>query len=206
MRTRRNGQSVRPGGDDASGTEGPGRRTAGIDDAALVRAAAGGDQRAFAALVDRHRPGVTHLASRFCREPAGVEDLVQEVFVKAYLNLGGLRDGGMVRSWLHRIAANTCIDWLRRRRAEIGLVGGLDDTLPDEGEQARGQAREARRRLEAAMAVLGPKDRLLVALLGLEGKSVEEVAAITGLSQVNVKVRAFRARRRLKAFLEKDHG
>ena len=194
------------GGDGAAQTTGHGLLLDGIDDGALARAAAQGDQRAFAALVSRHQQDVAHLASRFCQEPAGVEDLAQEVFVKAYLNLGGLRDGAMFRSWLHRIAANTCIDWLRRRKAEVGLVSGLEDSLPDEAELARCQAREARRRLEAAMAVLGPKDRLLVALLGLEGKSVEEVADLTGLSRVNVKVRAFRARRKLKAFLEKDHG
>ena len=206
MATTRNGECVKPGGNGALRPVRARIRLDGIDDATLARAAAQGDQKAFAALVDRHRPGVAHLASRFCHEPAGVEDLAQEIFVKAYLNLGGLRDGAMFRSWLHRIAANTCIDWLRRRKAEVGLVGGLDESLPDEGELARGQAREARRRLEAAMAVLGPKDRLLVALLGLEGKSVEEVAELTGLSRVNVKVRAFRARRKLKAFLEKDHG
>ncbi|WP_053062235.1 RNA polymerase sigma factor [Desulfovibrio sp. TomC] len=204
--TTRSGECVRPGGNGALRPVRARIRLDGIDDATLARAAAQGDQKAFAALVDRHRPGVTHLATRFCQEPAGVEDLAQEIFVKAYLNLGGLRDWAMFRSWLHRIAANTCIDWLRRRKAEVGLVGGLDESLPDEGELARGQAREAQRRLEAAMAVLGPKDRLLVALLGLEGKSVEEVAQLTGLSQVNVKVRAFRARRKLKAFLEKDHG
>ncbi|MFP5257977.1 MAG: RNA polymerase sigma factor [Acidobacteriota bacterium] len=204
MAITRSGECV-PGDGPAQATE-CGSRLEGIDDGALARAAADGDQRAFAMLVDRHRPGVAHLAARFCQEPAGVEDLAQEVFVKAYLNLGGLRDGATFRSWLHRIAANTCIDWLRRRKAEAGLVGGLEDSLPDEAELARGQAREARRRLEAAMAVLGPKDRLLVALLGLEGKSVEEVSRMTGLTPVNVKVRAFRARRKLKAFLEKDHG
>jgi RNA polymerase sigma-70 factor (ECF subfamily) len=197
---------ARPENEDAPERPGTSLSLGGIDDASLARAASEGDQRAFAVLVARHRPGVSHLASRFCQEPAGVEDLAQEVFVKAYLNLSGLRDWGMFRGWLHRIAANTCIDWLRRRKIEAGLVGGLDDSLADEGEVARCEAREARRRLEAAMAVLGPKDRLLVALLGLEGKSVEEVAALTGLSQVNVKVRAFRARRKLKAFLEKDHG
>lgn len=206
MGTTRSGECVPEGGDDAARTAEPGLRLVGIDDAALARAAAAGDQRAFAVLVDRHRQGVAHVAARFCQEPAGVEDLAQEVFVKAYLNLGGLRDGATFRSWLHRIAANTCIDWLRRRKVEAGLVSGLEESLPDEGELARGQAREARRRLEAAMAVLGPKDRLLVALLGLEGKSVEEVAEMTGLTRVNVKVRAFRARRKLKAFLEKDHG
>ena len=194
------------GGEGAARAKGHGPRLDGIDDGALARAAAHGDQRAFAVLVDRHQQDVAHLAARFCQEPAGVEDLAQEVFVKAYLNLGGLRDWGMFRGWLHRIAANTCIDWLRRRKIEDGLVSGLEDTLPDEGEAARREAREARRRLEAAMAVLGPKDRLLVALLGLEGKSVEEVAELTGLTRVNVKVRAFRARRKLKAFLEKDHG
>jgi len=204
MAITRSGECV-PGNGSAQATE-CGSRLEGIDDGALARAAAGGDQRAFAALVDRHRSGVAHLAARFCQEPEGVEDLAQEVFVKAYLNLGGLRDGATFRSWLHRIAANTCIDWLRRRKAEAGLVGGLEDSLPDEAEMARCQAREARRRLEAAMTVLGPKDRLLVALLGLEGKSVEGVSRMTGLTPVNVKVRAFRARRKLKAFLEKDHG
>ncbi len=175
-------------------------------DADLARAAARGDQRAFAVLVARHKAGVIRLASRFCRDPGGVEDLAQEIFVKAYLNLGSLRNGAVFKGWLHRIAANTCIDWMRRRKAEACVVGGLEETLPDERDLARAEAREARCRLEAAMTVLGPKDRLLMVLLALEEKSVEEVAAATGLSRVNVKVRAFRARRKLRAFLEKDHG
>jgi len=181
-------------------------RLDGMDDAFLARAAARGDQRAFAVLVARHQDGVMHLVSRFCQDPTGIEDLAQEVFVKAYFNLGALRNEAVFRGWLHRIAANTCIDWLRRRKAEDGIVDGLRDSLPDEREAARAEAREARRRLEAAMAVLGPRDRQLMALLSLEGKSVEEVADITGMTRVNVKVRAFRARRKLKAFLEKDHG
>jgi RNA polymerase sigma-70 factor (ECF subfamily) len=178
----------------------------GIDDGALAAAAARGDQRAFAVLVSRHQAGVLHLVSRFCDDPNGMEDLVQEVFVKAYLNLGTLRNGAVFRGWLHRIAANTCIDWLRRRKADADVVGGLEASLPDERGAALLEAREARRRLEAAMSVLGPKDRLLLVLLGLEGKSVEEVAGMTGMTRVNVKVRAFRARRKLKAYLEKEHG
>jgi RNA polymerase sigma-70 factor (ECF subfamily) len=177
-----------------------------IDDAALAREAARGDQRAFAALVARHQDGVMHLVSRFCHDTAGIEDLAQEVFVKAYLNLQALRNGAVFKGWLHRIAANTCIDWLRRHKAELGVIGGLEENLPDERDLARVEARDARRRLEAAMSVLGPKDRLLMVLLGIEGKSVEEVSHITGLTSVNVKVRAFRARRKLKAFLEKDQG
>lgn len=175
-----------------------------IDDAALVRTATQGDQRAFALLVSRHRAGVADLVSRFCRDPAGLEDLVQEVFVKAYLNLHTLREGGVFRSWLHRIAANTCIDWLRRTKAESGVLGGLEASLPDERDQHRLEARDASRRLEAAMAILSPADQHLLVMLGLEEKSVKEVAGITGLSRVNVKVRAFRARRKLRAFLEKD--
>ena len=176
----------------------------GIDDGALAVAAAKGDQRAFAALVSRHQAGVMHLVSRFCNDPDGMEDLAQEVFVKAYLNLSTLRNGAVFRGWLHRIAANTCIDWLRRRKADVDVVAGIEESLPDERDQARLEAHDARRRLEAAMSVLGPKDRLLVALLGLEGKTVEEVADMTGMTRVNVKVRAFRARRKLKAYLEKE--
>jgi len=178
----------------------------GIDDGSLAAAAARGDQRAFAALVSRHQAGVLHLVSRFCDDPDGMEDLAQEIFVKAYLNLGTLRNGAVFRGWLHRIAANTCIDWLRRRKSDVDMVAGLEESLPDERDQARLEARDARRRLEAAMTVLGPRDRMLLVLLGLEGKSVEEVAGMTGMTQVNVKVRAFRARRKLKAYLEKEHG
>jgi len=177
-----------------------------IDDAALARAAAAGDQQAFAKLVARHRPGVLRLVSRYCRDVATMEDLAQDVFVKAYLNLHSLHNGALFKSWLHRITANTCIDWLRHCKAEIGVLDSLAETLPDERYQAWTEARDARNRLREAMAILGPRDRRLLVLLGLEGKSVEEVAGLTGLSRVNVKVRAFRARRKLRAFLEKTHG
>ena len=175
-----------------------------IDDAALALAAAHGDQGAFASLVTRHTAGVTRLVSRFCHDPSGIEDLTQEVFVKAYLNLQALRNGAVFKGWLHRIAANTCIDWLRRGKAESAVLDGLEETLPDERDLARIEAREARQRLEQALRVLGPTDRRLLVLLGIEEKSVEEVAGLTGLSRVNVKVRAFRARRKLRAYLEKD--
>ncbi len=176
----------------------------GIDDAALAKAAAQGDQRAFAVLVSRYQADVLHLVSRFCDDPGGMEDLAQDVFVKAYLNLGALRNGAVFRGWLHRIAANTCIDWLRRRKHEVGLID-LEDSLPDERDKERLEAWDARRRLEAALAELRPRDRKLLILLGIEGKSVEEVATMTGLTRVNVKVRAFRARRKLRAFLEKEY-
>jgi len=133
-----------------------------------------------------------------------MEDLAQEVFVKAYLNLHALRNGAVFKSWLHRITVNTCIDWLRHSKSESGLLDGLEETLPDERIQARAEAREARKRLQVAMSVLLPRDQHLLVLLGLEGKSVEEVAGLTGLSRVNVKVRAFRARQKLRAALEKD--
>jgi len=177
-----------------------------IDDAALARSAAEGDQRAFAVLVSRHRAGVLRLVARYCRDLSIMEDLAQDVFVKAYLNLGALRNGAVFKSWLHRITANTCIDWLRHNKTESGMTDDLEETLPDERYQARTEARDAHNRLQAAMRVLGPRDQRLLVLLGLEGKSVEEVADLTGLSRVNVKVRAFRARRKLRAFLEKDHG
>jgi len=84
-------------------------------------------------------------------------------------------------------------------------VGGLEATLPDERELDRLAAREARQRLEVAMAVLPPADQRLLHLLGIEEKSVKEVAGLTGLTRVNVKVRAYRARRKLRAFLEKEY-
>ena len=172
-------------------------------DEELLHAHLRGDPDAFTTLIERHHNHLWAVALRTCGNPHDAADALQETLISAYQTAGQFRGDGPVAGWLHRIAANTCIDWLRRRKVEEALVEELEDTLPDEGEAARREAREAGRRLEAAMAVLGPGDRRLVALLALEGKSVEEVAALTGLSRVNVKVRAFRARRKLKAFLEK---
>jgi len=173
-------------------------------DESLLRATLSGDDEAFAALVRRHKRKVFAIAGRFARNDPELDDLCQEIFVKAYHDLGKYRGEAPFDHWLSRIAVRTCYDALRKRRRE-------DDDIPLENVAAvlrapepddRVAPEQAREIVDRALAKLRPEERMVVTLLELEEKTVREVATLTGWSEGNVKVRAHRARQALKKILE----
>ena len=169
----------------------------------LVRSAQGGDSSAFSELVVRYKHRVFGLAARFTRDSHHLEDLAQETFIRAWQRLGKFRGEAPFEHWLVRIAVNACYDFLRRHRRtpehEALSLDGLDLSSQPDGNESAAAAREL---LERAMARLKPDERLVVTLLELEEKTVREIAELTGWSESNVKVRAFRARQTLKKILE----
>ena len=175
------------------------------DDVRLVERIRGGDQAAFEELVGRAWPRVARIAGRFFRQADVVDDIAQEVFVKAFVGLGSWEARVPLEHWLTRIAVNACYDELRRRRRTTAHEGRApaaelsDDPRAWEREETRLWAGQVLARLPAA-------ERLVLTLTVLEDLSVAEVAELTGWSRVNVKVRAFRARRRLKRLLAADQG
>jgi RNA polymerase sigma-70 factor, ECF subfamily len=175
------------------------------DDVRLVRRIRDGDQAAFDELVRRAYPPVARIAGRFFREPFAIDEIAQEVFVKAFLALGSWEARVPLQRWLSRITVNACYDELRRRRRTTAPAGRApaaelaDDPLMWEREETRLWATQVLARLPAA-------ERLVLTLTVLEDLSVAEVAELTGWSKVNVKVRAFRARRRLKRILQDEQG
>lgn len=176
-----------------------------IPDECLVEAALAGDELAFAELAARHKSRVFGLASRFARNAADLEDICQDVFIQAFFKLRQFRRESPFEHWLLRIATHRCYDYLRRcRRNKIDLSV---DALLDTGYQPRAPEDPAPHpdleRLHAALAELSVKERLVITLLELEDRSVQEVAEFTGWSAANVKVRAFRARAALRKLLEK---
>jgi RNA polymerase sigma-70 factor (ECF subfamily) len=178
------------------------------DDAAaderLVREALSGEDEAFAGLVRRHKRKVFAIARRFARDRSEVEDLCQETFVKAYRDLGKFRGDAPFEHWLSRITVHTCYDALRKRRREEGNVplDAVAFSLADREADGDLSPERARAILFSAMTRLSAKERLVITLLELEEKPVREVAALTGWSEGNVKVRAHRARKALKKILE----
>ena len=142
------------------------------------------------------------------------EDLVQEVFLKLFSRLDRYepRDGIPFEHWLSRLAVRTCLDALRteRRRPQpadppLSEAAGewLETLRGDDASPPIDDALAARELVDALLASLPPKDRLVLTLLDMEERSVAEVSAITGWSRSLVKVRAFRARRRLRAVVER---
>ena len=171
-------------------------------DERLIQSTLAGDDEAFAELVRRHKHKVFGIAARFARNDAELNDLCQEIFVKAYQNLKGFRGEAPFEHWVSRIAVRSCYDFLRatRRDRENVAFDGIEI-----GVQPDGNVEHARELLRWAMTKLSADERLVITLLELEDRSVRETAELTGWSESNVKVRAFRARQALKKILEANH-
>lgn len=172
----------------------------------LIGAAIGGDDGAFARLVTRYKGRVFRLAYRFARDRDELEDICQEVFIKAYENLGKFRHEAPFEHWITKIAVRACHDALRARKHDKNnlTLDEISYQIKDEAEAARSEARQARELLTWAMGFLSSDERLVITLMELEEMSLRETAEMTGWSEGNVKVRAFRARQALKKILEKS--
>lgn len=164
-----------------------------------VAAARGGDREAFAEIVRRHQDRVFRLASRFHRRPQDVEDAAQETFLRVWEKLHGYRADAPLENWITRVCLNVCRDRLRRRRPDED-----GEELPASGiSDVRGVS-ETRLEAERLLERLPADDRFVLLMLHGEGWTVAEIADRLGWSKSNVKVRAFRARRRLRAAVEED--
>ena len=164
-------------------------------EARLVAASRGGDSNAFAALVRRHERRVFRLAGRFFRRREDVEEVAQETFLASWRRLETYRARAPFEHWLTRICLNCCHARLRRERPAEPL---------EREPAAAGVDPDAALDVERLLRRLTPGDRFLLLLLEGEGWSVAETAERLGWTRVNVKVRAHRARRRLRAVLERE--
>lgn len=177
------------------------------DDRDLVGAALKGDDDAFAELIRRHKTRVFGMASRFARDGHQLEDICQEVFVRAFRNLGKFRNEAPFQHWLARITTSACYDFLRRERRSREQVSldGSELQICDVGVEAALSAGRARELLDWALRQLTAEEQLILTLCEIEERSIREVAEQTGWSESNVKVRAFRARQNLKKLLQEHH-
>lgn len=163
----------------------------------------------------RYSPRVFRFASKFFRQQSLVEEAAQEVFLKAFTELGSYEGRGSMEGWLTRITTNTCLNIIRssKRRPELTVSdltedenNWLDHNLAD----AASERHESNERSAAAadlagrvLQTLSPDDQLVLTLIDGEDASVKEVVEMTGWSASKVKVQAFRARRRMREAVEK---
>ncbi|MBS0660212.1 MAG: sigma-70 family RNA polymerase sigma factor [Verrucomicrobia bacterium] len=174
------------------------------DDTALVRAVQGGDADAFSELVRRYKSRVFGIASRFARGLHELEDLAQDIFLRAFRKIGAFRSEAPFEHWLSTVAVRRCYDHLRRtkhERTEESLEA-IEFAAADDEPERRRAAREAHEVVHRALQRLPADMRLVLTLLELEDRSVREIASLTGWSEGNVKTRALRARARLKEILQ----
>ena len=183
---------------------GKGRRN---DERELVRRAQREDKEAFEELVRRHQARVFAVAGGILRNKEDVEDIAQQVFLKAYFSLKRFDQRAAFSTWLYKITVNECWDLLRKRKVRPLLY---EADLSEEqarqygaSEEREEQAQdvserlEKKQELERLLECLEERDRMMLVLKEVQGFSVEEIAEILGINGNTVKVRLFRARQRI---------
>ena len=180
-------------------------------EAELISAVLKGDAASFEPLVTKYQGRVFATARRYARRESEVEDIVQEVFIKAYQKLPGFRADAPFEHWLMRMAVRTCYDFLRahHRNRETAFTELTDletdwlDRFVAEPNSASEEADAARQLIEKVLSALSPPARLVITLLEIEERSVKEIAELTGWPVPVVKVRAFRARAEMRKILSR---
>jgi RNA polymerase sigma-70 factor (ECF subfamily) len=182
-------------------------------DQALVERAQRGDKKAFGLLVSKYQRKLGRLLSRLIRDPAEVEDVTQEAFIKAYRALPSFRGDSAFYTWLYRIGVNTAKNYLvsQGRRAPTTTEFDSEEAETfEEGDQLRDintpehllLSKQIGETVNAAMEALPEELRTAIMLRELEGLSYEEIAAIMDCPIGTVRSRIFRAREAVSAKLQ----
>jgi RNA polymerase sigma-70 factor (ECF subfamily) len=176
-----------------------------------VARALAGSEDAFTEIVRRYERPVFSLVVRMVKDPAVAEELAQEAFLKAFRSLGTYEPERKLSSWLFKIAHNTTIDFLRRKRPEtVPLEAqadderGLGERLPDistPSPQVEAESSELGRALAAAVRRLRPEYREVILLRFQEGLAYQEIGEVMGLPLGTVKTYIYRARKELAGLL-----
>jgi RNA polymerase sigma-70 factor (ECF subfamily) len=183
----------------------------GFDVTACVERVRRRDEDAARALFRHLYPLVARLVRSHLPRRTSPEDLVQTVFMKVFANLDSFSGTVPLEHWVSRIAINACLNQLAAEKVRPELrwadlseeqTEALEAVTVGPGELEPLQNLAAREIVEKLLAQLGPADRLVLTLLHLEGRSVDEVRQITGWNVPVIKVRAFRARRKLRKCFE----
>jgi RNA polymerase sigma-70 factor (ECF subfamily) len=179
------------------------------NDSELIKAVLGGDVQSFEAIVKKYQPRVFATARRYARFDREVEDIVQDVFIKAFQKLSTFRGESPFEHWLMRLTVRTCYDHLRvhQRNREHAMMELADEEIQFIEQHAQAPihdddtAQASRELLNKVLEQLSPAARMVIQLLEIEDKSLKEVAQLTGWSVPVVKIRAFRARNEIKKVL-----
>lgn len=175
-----------------------------------VRRVSGGDMVAAEQLVSHLHPLVRRWVRNHLPRRESEEDLVQEVFLKLLQKIGSYREqaGVPFEHWVSRLAVRTCLDALRAERSRPewrmadlgeGEQEWLDYLMQRNAEAPDERDREAKGIVTRLLAQLSPPDRLVLTLLDLEERGTQEISQLTGWTRPMVKMRAMRARRKLRA-------
>ncbi len=179
-------------------------------DELLLRRAQSGDPEAFERLMEPLEQLVWRVCWHYTGSREAAEDCGQEAMIRIWRNLADYRGECALESWVYRIAANCCMDWLRRKKRDQSVSmepmaeQGFDPADDAPGTEEQAVAKDERRRLREAVALLPDDQREALVLTQLERVPYEEAARALGVSEGTVKSRVNRAKARLKEILSAE--
>ncbi|MBX9600522.1 MAG: sigma-70 family RNA polymerase sigma factor [Bryobacteraceae bacterium] len=196
-----------PAAGDGTRTKSPKVDYKNTEEAALVRRVQARDELAFREIVERYQSKVYSIIYGILRNHNDAEDIAQQVFSKIYFSIKNFDFRSSLLTWIYKITVNECYDYLRKKRVRK-LVYESDFSVEDAqrmeaSEPAVDQARPAdvsladRDLLMKLLSKLSEEDRNLILLKEVEGHSVEELSAMTGMNENTIKVKLFRTRQKL---------
>ena len=167
----------------------------------LIRLAQGGNSDAFGRLVAHYQQTVYNIAYRLTGNRQETEDVSQETFVKAHQALDRFDPQRPFAPWLYRIATNTALNWIKRRRPEVELDAETPPVDAAPGPEARAIAADSAARLRAAITALPPNHRAAIELRHFQGLSYHEMSEVLEAPLSDIKSWLFRARRKQREVL-----
>ena len=183
-----------------------------LDAGALVEAALRHDDEAARELVRRLYPLVAKIVRSHRARRTSEEDLCQMIFIRMFQRLDQFSGKVPIEHWVSRIAVNTCLNQIESEKVRPELrhadlseeEQAVVENLATSSEELAPDKRLASRQLvEHLLDLLKPAERLVIDLLYLQGRSIEEICRLTGWTAALVKVRAFRARKKMKTYLDR---
>jgi RNA polymerase sigma-70 factor, ECF subfamily len=174
-------------------------------DRELIIRAQNGDRSAYETIVNQFAPMVFRLIGRFFRTREDVEDLAQDVFLKLFARIDQIKPDENFPGWLARVTVNTCYDELRKKRRRRIALETYGPLIATETPRVAPEP-DKFGKMRVALETLDAKFKVPLILKEVEEMSVEEIARTMGITQTNVKVRLFRARKKLSEMLSSAEG
>ena len=175
-----------------------------------IRQVQDGKINAFSHLIDRHKDKAYNLAFRICANREEAEEIAQDAFIKAYRSLNNFKMKSSFATWLYRIVYNTAISLVRSRKNKILAIEEFPadavDFLSSCGSQDEAVEEYRSSLVNFAMQKISEDDRGLITLYYYNDLDLEEISKITGISRSNIKVKLYRARRKMAEIIGKTEN
>ena len=175
-------------------------------DQAVIEKIVGGDNNAFAALVDHYKDMVYTLGLRMLKNREEAEEVSQDTFIKVFKSLHKFRGKSKLSTWIYKVAYNTCLDRLKKNKEAYKIVA-IDEYTEYQVKTIDNalnaiEAQEQKQLIQDCVQMLSSTDSFLLTLFYFEELSLDEISKIVNLRANNVKVKLFRARKNLAKILE----